>query len=277
MRKLFVEFRRRKQVGPILLLLLGAITAACGHKATVGVPAGSLPSSAGPSLPADSAPRVLEAGGDASGIRQTITHEVAPLETIWRLSRMYDVSLDAIYAANSLRPGDTIHPGQKLIIPNAKALRNVIPLYPNGCWKYIVIHHTATDVGKAFSIHRNHVDRGFWNGLGYHFLIDNGTLGKGDGQIEVAPRWIKQQGGAHCSAGGMNEKGIGVGLVGNFDKEVPTTAQMQSLMHLLKTLCRYYHIPPSHVIGHRDAPGANTACPGRHLSLTTIRQNLTRP
>jgi len=267
----------RKLVGAIVVLLAGLTVAACGHKAPAGVPSGSLPPSARPSPLPDSSSRVIEQGGTASGLRQTTTHEVAPLETIWRLSKMYDVSTEAIYAANSLKPGDVIHPGQQLIIPNAKALRNVIPLYPNSCWKYIVIHHTATDVGKAFSIHRSHLDRGFWNGLGYHFLIDNGTLGKGDGQIEAAPRWIKQQSGAHCNAGGMNEKGIGVALVGNFSVETPTAKQMESLIYLVKTLCRYYHIAPGNIIGHRDAPGANTECPGQRLPLAVVRQSVARP
>jgi N-acetylmuramoyl-L-alanine amidase len=211
------------------------------------------------------------------GATQTITHEVAPLETVWRISRMYDVSPETIYAANSLKPGDPIHQGQKLLIPNAKALRNIIALYPNARWKYIVIHHTATDVGKSYLINRSHLDRGFWNGLGYHFLIDNGTLGKGDGQIEVAPRWIKQQSGAHCNVAGMNEKGIGIALVGNFNNEVPTANQLQSLNYLLKTLSQYYHIPVAHIIGHRDAPGAATECPGKRFPMTSVRQCLARP
>lgn len=207
---------------------------------------------------------------------QTIIHEVAPLETIWRISRMYDVPVESIYAANSLRPGETIRIGQKLVIPNAKAYKNVIALYPNTRWQFIIIHHTATDTGKAFVIHQSHQDRGFWNGMGYHFLIDNGSLGKGDGQIEVAPRWVKQQTGAHCKAGGMNEKAIGIALVGNFNEEYPTSNQMQSLTYLVETLCRYYRIPFSNVLGHRDVEGANTDCPGHRFSVAGLRQCLAR-
>lgn len=113
--------------------------------------------------------------------------------------------------------------------------------------------------------------RGFINGLGYHFLIDNGTLGKGDGQIEVSPRWIKQEDGAHCKAGGMNSVGIGVALVGNFNETTPTQAQLNSLLELLRTLMHYYHIPESNILGHRDVPGANTDCPGRLFPWTTVR------
>jgi N-acetylmuramoyl-L-alanine amidase len=199
------------------------------------------------------------------GAPQTITHEVAPMESIWRLAKMYEVSEKDIYAANRLKPGDPIQIGQKLVIPNAKALRNVVPLYANTNWKYVVVHHTATEIGKATLIHNSHHDRGFWYGLGYDFLIDNGTLGKGDGQIEVSPRWIKQQEGAHCKADGMNSKGIGVALVGNFNVEQPTSAQIKSLVYLTTTLCKYYRIPASRVVGHRDVPGAKTDCPGRNF------------
>jgi LysM repeat protein len=260
-----------------LALFLALAVIGCGHKVSAVPPSEAAAPLPRLSQPSEPTAKVVEKSFHDTGTRQTITHEVAPLETIWRISKMYDVSPEAIYGANSLKPGDTIYQGQKLIIPDARALRNVIPLYPNPRWKYIVLHHTATDVGKAYLIHRTHLDRGFWNGLGYHFLIDNGTLGKGDGQIEVAPRWIKQQSGAHCNSGGMNEKGIGIALVGNFNEELPTANQIQSLTYLLKTLCKYYHIPAANVIGHRDALGANTECPGKRFPMTSVRQGLAAP
>jgi N-acetyl-anhydromuramyl-L-alanine amidase AmpD len=210
---------------------------------------------------------------DAAQCR-TITHEVGPLETVWRISRMYDVSAQDIYAANRMKPGDPLRIGQKLLIPNARTMRHVIPLYPGDQWKYIIVHHTATDIGSAILVNRSHHDRGFWHGLGYHFLIDNGTLGKGDGQIEVSPRWIKQQEGAHCKAGGMNDKAIGVALVGNFNETLPTSRQMESLGYLLRTLMQQYRIAPSKVTGHRDVDGASTDCPGKRFPWSNLRQCL---
>ncbi len=215
--------------------------------------------------PAHGGARVVDKPLDASSPRRTITHEVAPMESVWRIAKIYDVSEQSIYEANHLQPGEPIRIGQKLIIPNAKGMRNVVPLYANSQWKYLVIHHTATEIGKATLIHNSHHDRGFWQGLGYDFLIDNGTLGKGDGQIEVSPRWIKQQSGAHCQADGMNTKGIGIALVGNFNVERPTPAQMDSLVYLCATLRQYYRIPVSYVVGHRDVPGAKTDCPGKNF------------
>jgi N-acetylmuramoyl-L-alanine amidase len=208
---------------------------------------------------------------------RTVVHEVAPMESIWRLSKMYEVPMESILTANHLKSGEPIHVGQKLIIPNTRVFRNVIPLYPNAEWKYVVIHHTATDIGNAALIDNTHHDRGFWYGLGYHFLIDNGTLGKGDGQLEVSPRWIKQQPGAHCKANGMNAAGIGVALVGNFSSEQPTPAQLQSLVYLVQTLCRYYQIPPPHVLRHRDVPGSKTECPGSRFPWQSFMKDFQQP
>jgi len=220
--------------------------------------------------------RVAEKPLDGSSGRRTITHEVAPMESIWRIAKMYEVSEQSLYEANHLKPGDPIRIGQKLVIPNARGMRNVVPLYANSRWKYLVIHHSATEIGKATLIHNSHQDRGFWQGLGYDFLIDNGTLGKGDGQIEVSPRWIKQQTGAHCQAGGMNTKGIGIALVGNFNMEHPTPAQMESLVYLTTTLRQYYQIPVGNVLGHRDVTGAKTDCPGRNFPWQSFVRQLPR-
>ncbi len=203
-----------------------------------------------------------------------IIHEVGPLETVWRISKMYGVSADSIYSANGLKPGAWLKEGQRLTIPNARMLRHVVNLYRNSQWRYIIIHHTATWKGNAKALNASHGDRGFWNGLGYHFLIDNGTMGKGDGQIEMSPRWIRQQSGAHCKASGMNDRSIGIALVGNFNDETPTPNQLQSLNYLLKTLAAYYEIPSTNVLGHREVEGARTECPGRNVNLPSIRQSL---
>lgn len=267
-----------KSSGSLLLAAMLLLLSSC---ASQGPPPGrpssyipySSPTPSGPP-PRSGSPALAEKCLTNLGAPRTVTHEVGPLETIWRISRMYDVPAQTICSANGLKSGDTIHIGQKLTIPNAKMLRHVIALYPNARWKYIIVHHTATEIGKASLIHNSHQDRGFWYGLGYHFLIDNGTLGKGDGQIEEAPRWVKQQNGAHCKAGGMNGKSIGVSLVGNFNEELPTTNQLESLAYLLKTLAQYYHIPLSNIIGHRDVEGANTDCPGKRFPWSSLRQCL---
>jgi N-acetylmuramoyl-L-alanine amidase len=261
----------------VLLFVLAAlsITAGCGKKyCSIPYSAESAPQAQPARPPSRGAPEVVEKSLASKGAPRTIVHEVGPLETVWRIARMYDVSPESIYAANGIKPNDPLKNGQKLTIPNARMLRHIVNLYPNPQWKFIILHHTATDMGNAKTINRSHGERGFWNGLGYHFLIDNGTLGKGDGQIEMSPRWIRQQNGAHCKAGGMNDKAIGISLVGNFNQESPTANQLQSLAYLLRTLCDYYHISSGNIMGHREVEGAHTECPGRNFPISSFRQSL---
>ena len=129
-------------------------------------------------------------------------------------------------------------------------------------WRYIVVHHSASESGCADSFDEDHRRRG-WDELGYHFVIDNGHGGP-DGRVEVGPRWPKQKWGAHCKTPDncYNNFGIGVCLVGNFENRMPSPGQLASLRRLVLTLAARYHIEPSAVIGHRDAPHAATQCPG---------------
>ena len=115
--------------------------------------------------------------------RHDICHVVAPGETLWRIGKMYDVNIRDIKRANSLRT-DTLEKGQRLMVPNAAPIVPVISLYASNKWKYIIIHHSATDEGDSLAFDRYHQGKG-WQEIGYHFVIDNGTKGKGDGQIEV--------------------------------------------------------------------------------------------
>ncbi|MHC4563843.1 MAG: peptidoglycan recognition protein family protein [Planctomycetota bacterium] len=131
-------------------------------------------------------------------------------------------------------------------------------------WKYIVIHHSATPGGNAAEFDRDHRRRG-WDELGYHFVITNGHGGR-DGTVEVGPRWRKGKWGAHCGGtpdNEYNEHGIGVCLVGDFSRDLPSRAQRASLGKLVGFLAETYRIEPDRIITHRDAPNANTQCPGR--------------
>ena len=205
----------------------------------------------------------------------TLYHVVGPSETLWRISKTYGVDMDTVLRVNHLDDPSKIKNGQKLLIPQTMGAKPMIPLYPTRRWMHIVIHHTATHDGDAFTIDELHHKRGFWNGLGYHFLINNGTNGKLDGQIQVGPRWIKQMDGAHCNAADMNQKGIGVVLVGNFSEQRSVSrAEMDSLIFLVRTLQKYYKIPNSKVIGHRDVPGKSTECPGNFFPWNEFKKRI---
>jgi N-acetyl-anhydromuramyl-L-alanine amidase AmpD len=203
-----------------------------------------------------------------------VYHIVGPSETLWRISKTYDVDMKTLMRVNHLKNPNEIKNGQKLLIPRTLGPRPVIPLYPTRRWSYIVIHHTATEDGNAHSLDNLHHKRGFWNGLGYHFLIDNGTDGKASGQIEVGPRWVKQMDGAHANANGMNQIGIGIALVGNFSETNVSKGQFDSLLFLVKTLQKYYRIPPQNVIRHQDVPGKVTECPGNYFPWGEFKRRL---
>jgi hypothetical protein len=134
-------------------------------------------------------------------------------------------------------------------------------------WRYVVIHHSATNSGNAAQFDTMHrQDRG-WDELGYHFVIDNGRGGP-DGRVEVGSRWTKQKHGAHTGGtpeNEYNELGIGICLVGDFRGGMPTAGQLVATQKLVAYLCHRYDIPPQNVITHQDAPAANTECPGGSL------------
>src|ERR1043166_2961437 len=54
-----------------------------------------------------------------------------------------------------------------------------IPQAPARPWRWIVIHHSATSAGGMAMFDREHKAKG-WDGVGYHFVIGNGTQ-SGDG------------------------------------------------------------------------------------------------
>lgn len=213
---------------------------------------------------------------DQMSLRHDVVHVIAPAETIYRISKMYDVPVDVILKENRIKDPRKMKVGQELLIPLAVSVRPVIPVFKSKKWKYIIVHHSVTDSGDARSLDRMHRRRGFNRGLGYHFVIDNGTNTKVDGQIEASSRWIKQQDGAHCSADQMNKRAIGICLVGDFTYAEPSGAQMESLVLLVNTLKDYYHIPSSRILRHKDVPGAKTACPGDSFPWYAFKTRLKR-
>lgn len=248
--------------GAALLLVQGCSGLSTLHLASLSAnPPPTSPANSPCSGPAPAKQQTAK-GSAAPGAEKIVTHEVAPMETIPRLARMYGVPEEQLTRANGLKPGEALIPGQRLLIPHPSQYKNIVPVYRNDRWQYILVHHTAGTVGKALLVDRIHRERGFEEGLGYHFLIDNGSLGKGNGQVEVAPRWIRQEQGAHCRASDMNHKSIGIGLVGNFNNKKPAAAQLHTLTQLAGMLGAYYEIPVANVLPHRLVPGAKTDCPG---------------
>lgn len=126
---------------------------------------------------------------------------------------------------------------------------------------YIVIHCSATrpgmDIGKA-EIEVWHRQRKMVK-IGYHLVI------RRDGVIEQG-RALDEM-GAH--ARGVNQHSIGVCMVGGVDDKLHpqnnfTDIQWEAMRYVLKFLTLKH--PEATIIGHRDVPGTNKACPSFDVS-----------
>jgi len=148
----------------------------------------------------------------------------------------------------------------------------VIPVKP-GRWRYIVVHHSATKEGTARSMDLYHRRRGMENGLAYHFVIGNGR-GTGDGVIEIGNRWRRQIKGGHLASERLNDISIGICLVGNFNNQRPTQAQMRSLRALVQYLMLRSRTGVGSVKLHKQINTKPTECPGRQFPTPQLLQGL---
>jgi hypothetical protein len=158
-------------------------------------------------------------------------------------------------------------PAVRRAIDDARVARNR--------WKYIVVHNSGTRQGNAriFDYYHRHVRR-MPNGLAYHFVIGNGTS-SGDGQIEIGNRWVVQLAGGHVHSDYLNYISIGICLVGDFNRDLPTGAQYEALDEIIRYLRqrvgkidgRY-----SIVLGHKEINPRPTDCPGNRFPLSWLHR-----
>lgn len=118
------------------------------------------------------------------------------------------------------------------------------------------VHHSG--VAQVFnetmrSIQDEHLDRRGWADIGYHFGIDP------QGRI-YAGRDIRVRG---SSVAGGNTGVIGVVIMGDFELEAPTDAQLVALQTLTNWLTETYAL--THLAGHNDLNPDITVCPGRFM------------
>ena len=144
-----------------------------------------------------------------------------------------------------------------------------------GRWKYIVVHNSGTRQGNArifdyYHLHTRHMP----NGLAYHFVIGNGTS-TGDGEIEVGNRWKRQINGGHVHSDYLNNIALGICLVGDYNRDVPTRAQYAALDELITYLRKRVGRVDrrlSIVKAHREINPVPTDCPGNRFSYTWLHR-----
>jgi hypothetical protein len=94
----------------------------------------------------------------------------------------------------------------------------------------------------------------YWPDLPYHFLIAP------DGRIfEGRPVAYEPESNTKMSLAGN----IAIELMGNFEAQRPSVAQLQSVTRLTAWLMQQHHLDLDHVRTHRDAAPGQTVCPGR--------------
>ena len=127
----------------------------------------------------------------------------------------------------------------------------------------ITVHHEGwtlfnttsykSTAARLATIRNSHVNAKGWGDIGYHYIIDRA------GRVwEGRP---SQYQGAHVR--NNNPNNLGVMLLGNFDKQYPSTAQLAALQTTLTALRHHYNVPVSRIYTHREL--TTTRCPGKYL------------
>ncbi|AEE53717.1 N-acetylmuramoyl-L-alanine amidase family 2 [Haliscomenobacter hydrossis DSM 1100] len=144
-----------------------------------------------------------------------------------------------------------VHANQKRVFPKRKLAQI----------DTIIVHHTAgpttQTVRQIAQYHigsSSHVCQGGCPGILYHYMINRA------GKIY----WVNSLENVVYHATPMNTRGIGICLIGNFDKIEPNQVQLDALDYLIKKTRKDFS-QPLRVIGHHDACGGCKTCPGANL------------
>jgi N-acetylmuramoyl-L-alanine amidase len=147
--------------------------------------------------------------------------------------------------------------------------------------QYIVIHHSLTKDGQVVdwdAIRNFHREVNGWSDIGYHYGIE----GVGNGLLLQAGR-PESQPGAHTKEMHMNNKSLGICVVGNFDLAPPGLEVLRFLADIVRRKIAEYGIPVQSVLGHREVgsmagfdwkKGQYKSCPGKYFPMDTLRAML---
>lgn len=120
------------------------------------------------------------------------------------------------------------------------------------------LHHGAAGTSSLATLRayeRHHVRINGWAALGYSFAVAGGKVYEGRGAARQ---------GAHTQ--GRNGVSHGIVIVGDYSRNAPADRDLDALVELLRHgHDRRWWRSAELTGGHRDAPGAQTACPGAAL------------
>lgn len=122
----------------------------------------------------------------------------------------------------------------------------------------IVVHCSATRCNHPYTVHQlyhDHVEVNHWRYIGYHFFISR------DGKVH-ATRPLERM-GAH--ARGWNVHSIGICYEGGLDENGyvadTRTGEQKKAMEKLIVQLKIQFPGIRTILGHRDLPGVQKACP----------------
>lgn len=134
---------------------------------------------------------------------------------------------------------------------------NRVTIHHEG-WKIVTFADATTTADRLELDRRSHLARLGAGDIAYHFMIDRaGRLWQG--------RDLRYQ-GAHVA--GENENNVGIMVLGNFDLQTPSDAQLATLNRTVNQLVRAYSISPRRVFTHQELNP--TACPGVALQPRVV-------
>lgn len=134
---------------------------------------------------------------------------------------------------------------------------------------YIIVHHSLTEDSKTVSwgaIERYHTEVKGWKDIGYHAGIE---LIGGDYYALIGRS--DQEDAAAVKEANMNQLGLHVCCIGNYDNMPPTISMLEALVkRIIKPWMVEYNIGIDHIKAHRDyAP--YKSCPGTQFNMDQLR------
>jgi len=195
-----------------------------------------------------------------------------------RPSEVWAEDFRYLFGPDYARQEEFLHYGSVELDPPKEEIREfMLSLLLEGSGKVknkpekIIIHHSLTEDNEVLkdynAIKRYHTKVKGWNNIGYHWVLE-----KVGGRYHWIPGRSEKEVGAHCKEQGMNYKSIGICVVGNFDKEIPS----EEIYKLVAAKCneirkRYPNIGIEDIEPHSKY-AAYKSCPGKNFDIRKVKE-----
>ena len=199
-------------------------------------------------LPSPAWPRSAAANGPAPPVSPTVAYEPPALIQPTDVPKALKIIARSQWTDRA--------PDRRHINPMAGVER--ITVHHTG-WDPIHFDDLAATAEHLEKIRRFHVHDRHWADIGYHYVIDRA------GRIWEA-RPLQYQ-GAHVK--NHNEQNLGVMVLGNFDRQRPTDAQLSMLRETIVQFRGRHQVPVERIYTHQELNVTN--CPGSRLQQNMVR------